>query len=123
MENREHQQHVWPGLRRGWGGRCPACGHSKLFSAYLKIVAECPACGLHLSQYRADDGPAYFTILIVGHFLIGPLLFIEAVRTWPVEIISAIVVPVIIVAALLLLPRIKGAFVGLQWAIKDRSGV
>ena len=75
-----------------------------------------------LSQYRADDGPAYFTILIIGHLLIGPLLFIQAVRTAPVEIVSAILVGAIVVAALVLLPLVKGAFVGVQWGVRDRSG-
>lgn len=118
----QRERSVWLGFKRGVRGRCPACGKAALFSSYLKVVPDCPSCGHVLSQYRADDGPAYFTILIIGHLLIGPLLFIPAIRTGPVELVSAILVGSIVVAALVLLPLVKGAFVGVQWAVRDRGG-
>jgi len=118
----QNERNVWLGFRRGLTGRCPQCGQAAMFSSYLKVVPECPSCGHVLSQYHADDGPAYFTILIIGHLLIGPLLFIQAIRTAPVEIVSVILVVAIVVAALVLLPLVKGAFVGVQWAVRDRSG-
>src|SRR5690242_4563380 len=49
-------------LRRGLRHRCPNCGEGRLYRAYLKVVDSCVACGHELGQYRADDGPAYFTI-------------------------------------------------------------
>ena len=116
------QRSVWDGLKRGLIGRCPQCGVGKLFRAYLKVAPACPSCGHDLSQYRADDGPAYFTILIVGHLMIAPLLLSDAVFTWPLERLFAIVLPGIVVLTLLLLPRVKGAFVGVQWGVGDRSG-
>lgn len=116
------QRSVWDGLKRGLLGRCPQCGVGKLFRAYLKVAPICPSCGHELSQYRADDGPAYFTILIVGHLLIGPLLLSDAIFTWPLAWLFALVLPGIVVLSLLLLPRVKGAFVGVQWAVGDRSG-
>lgn len=122
MTNTPDERNVWLGFKRGLSGRCPECGGAAMFSSYLKIVPACPSCGHALSQYRADDGPAYFTILIIGHLLIAPLLFIEAIRTAPVEIVSAILVATIVVAALVLLPLVKGAFVGVQWAVRDRGG-
>lgn len=122
MSEKASERDVWQGFLRGFCGQCPSCGKAKLFSAYLKVHPRCLQCGHDLSQYRADDGPAYFTILIVGHGLIAPLLFIEAVRTWPLEIIGSLMVGGIILATVLLLPRVKGAFVGVQWAIRDRGG-
>jgi uncharacterized protein (DUF983 family) len=116
------QRSIWHGFSRGWCGKCPACGGGKLFSAYLKLATVCSACDHKVGLYRADDGPAYFTILIVGHLVIGPLLFFEFVRTWPVAWVLAIVLPCIVGLALFLLPRVKGAFVGVQWAVDDRSG-
>lgn len=116
------QRSAWAGIRRGLWGRCPHCGTGPLFSSYLKVAAACSSCAHETGLYRADDGPAYFTILIVGHFVIAPLLFLEFVRTWPTGWVFVIVIPAIIVLTLLLLPRVKGAFVGLQWAIGDRGG-
>jgi uncharacterized protein (DUF983 family) len=60
--------------------------------------------------------------MIVGHLVIGPLLLSDAVFTWPIEWLMALVLPSIVVLALVLLPRVKGAFVGVQWAVGDRSG-
>lgn len=116
------QRSVWEGLKRGLFGRCPHCGEGKLFRAYLKVAPACASCGHDLSQYHADDGPAYFTILIVGHLVVGPLLLSDAVFTWPLERLFAIILPSIVVLALVLLPRVKGGFVGVQWAIGDRAG-
>ena len=113
---------IWHGIGRGLRGKCPACGIGRLFSSYLKIASECPACQHKVGLYRADDGPAYFTILIVGHLFVAPVLFLEFVRTWPFLWVLALVLPSIVRLSLLLLPRVKGAFVGVQWAVADRSG-
>lgn len=104
------------GIKRGLKHRCPNCGEGALFSSYLKVQPECAACGHDLSQYRADDGPAYLTILLVGHLLIAPAFFFPFM--W--EVTPWIIVPaslsILTAVVLLLLPRIKGGFLGLLWA-------
>jgi uncharacterized protein (DUF983 family) len=117
------ERSVWLGLRRGLAGKCPSCGQSKMFASYLKVLPKCGNCGHALDQYKADDGPAYFTILIVGHAMVAPLLFLEAVRTWPLAWVTTIMVTSVLGATLTLLPLVKGAFVGVQWAVRDRGGV
>lgn len=104
------------GFRRGLGGRCPNCGEGRLFSGYLKVEPRCEACGHDLSVYRADDGPAYFTILIVGHLIVAPLLCFSFIWTWSPALVLALTLPPILIATLVLLPRVKGAFIGGQWA-------
>lgn len=121
MPSQFQQRSIWAGLQRGALGRCPHCGEGRLFSSYLKVEPICSACGHETGLYRADDGPAYFTILIVGHLVVAPLLFLEFVRTWPVVWVMAILLPTIVILALALLPRVKGAFVGVQWAVGDRA--
>jgi uncharacterized protein (DUF983 family) len=116
------QRSAWIGVRRGLSGKCPHCGTGRLFSSYLKVAPRCASCGHDTGIYRADDGPAYFTILIVGHLIIGPLLFLDLVLTWPIGWIMALVIPSVVALALLVLPRVKGAFVGVQWAVRDRGG-
>lgn len=117
------QRSVWAGIRRGLLGRCPHCGEGRLFSAYLKVEPSCASCGHEVGQYRADDGPAYFTILIVGHLVVAPMLLTNFVLTWPIAWVLGIVLPSIVGLSLTLLPRVKGAFVGVQWAVGDRGGV
>ena len=99
-------------VSRGLRGRCPHCGDGHLFRSYLKVNPACPACGVDLARYPADDGPAYFTMLIVGHLVIAPLLFIP----WVWQASPAVVIPVSLVfltaVTLSFLPWVKGAFIG-----------
>ena len=55
----------------------PGLRHGTLFRRYLKVADNCPACGEELHHHRADDAPPYFTILIVGHFVVGLVLAVE----------------------------------------------
>lgn len=103
-------------MRRGALGRCPACGQGKLFSSYLKVADHCPDCGEALHHQRADDGPAYLTILLVSH--LGAPLLLACYIAWRPSAMTMVWTFGLgaIVLSLLLLPRIKGAMVGLQWA-------
>ena len=58
-----------PIIIRGIKLRCPSCGEGKLFASYLKQVNNCTLCGESYRNIHADDGPAWLTILIVGHLL------------------------------------------------------
>ena len=105
-----------PAMRRGWRLRCPNCGAGPLLRGYLKVRESCPVCGEALHHQRADDGPAYLTILIVGH-LMAPLILWSFVRFRPDPLILASVFSVCTVAlSLYLLPRLKGVLVAIQWA-------
>tara|TARA_R110000787_G_scaffold4726_4_gene17835 strand:+ start:4079 stop:4438 length:360 start_codon:yes stop_codon:yes gene_type:complete len=106
---------------RGLRGRCPACGEGRLFDGYLRQAPSCSHCGEPIGYIRAEDGPPWFTVLILGPFL-APLTFIvsmnEAVPLWislPALGIGAVG------AVLVLLPRVKGAFIGLLWRMQ-KSG-
>lgn len=103
-------------LWRGWNRRCPNCGEGKMFQGYLKVRDHCPTCGTELHHHRADDGPAYLTILIVGHLLAPVLMFVYF--AWrPDPLLLSVVLSIGCVAlSLYLLPRLKGALVALQWA-------
>jgi len=105
-----------PALLRGWRRRCPNCGEGPMLYNYLKVHAACPACGEALHHHRADDGPAYLTILIVGHLLAPVLLVVYS--TWrPAPLPMAVGFSILVVAlSLYLLPRLKGGLVALQWA-------
>lgn len=104
-------------MRRGLKGRCPHCGEGKLFRSYLKVEPECRACGHELAKYPADDGPAYFTILIVGHLIVAPLLVFPVIwQASPWIMVPATLVPLALVS-LLLLPLNKGWFIGLLYAL------
>ena len=114
--NDGHDRPTRPALIRGWQCLCPNCGKGALLHHYLKVTEKCAACGTDFTPQRADDGPAYMTILVVGH-IVTPLLYFVFVTYRPTPIYMAFGFSALtIVLALLLLPRFKGMFVALQWA-------
>ncbi|MGB0570393.1 MAG: DUF983 domain-containing protein, partial [Paracoccaceae bacterium] len=61
-------------------------------------------------------GPAYLTILLVGH-LMAPLLHMIFVKYRPEPLVLFTIFAVGCVGlSLYLLPRLKGAMIGFQWA-------
>jgi uncharacterized protein (DUF983 family) len=112
----EPERETGTAIRRGWARRCPACGEGALMDGFLTVRRECPVCGTELYHHRADDGPAWATILITGH-LMAPIMLFVFVEYRPQAWAMALGFSVVFVAlSLYLLPRLKGVFVGLQWA-------
>jgi uncharacterized protein (DUF983 family) len=105
-------------LWRGARGRCPRCGEGKLFSRFLKTVPRCAHCGETIEHHRADDLPAYLVIFLVGHLVVGSFLGVELVTNLSPWQHLAMWVPLTIVLAVALLQPVKGATVGLQWALR-----
>jgi uncharacterized protein (DUF983 family) len=109
---------VWTAMKRGFRSRCPRCGEGKLFRAFLKVDDHCSVCGLDFTPHRADDLPAYLVIVIVGHIVVPTILWIETDYSPSVPLQLAIYLPLTLIASLLLLQPVKGAVVGVQWALR-----
>jgi uncharacterized protein (DUF983 family) len=103
-------------IRRGLLGRCPNCGKGRLFRAYLKPVEACSACGEDISHIQADDGPAWLTILVVGHVLVATILMVDGWAGWPMWLSMAFYPTLGLAMCLGGLPFAKGAFIGAIWA-------
>jgi uncharacterized protein (DUF983 family) len=104
-------------LLRGAMLKCPACGKGAMFQRYLKVADHCPQCGEALHHQRADDAPPYFTIVIVGHVVVGLVLAVEMAYRPPLWVHAALWLPLTVILTLLVLPLVKGALVALQWAL------
>jgi uncharacterized protein (DUF983 family) len=109
---------VFASMLRGALLKCPACGAGAMFRRYLKVSDTCPSCGEELHHHRADDAPAYFTIVIVGHIVVSLVLAVEMAMRPPLWVHAALWLPLTVILTLLFLPSIKGALVGLQWALR-----
>ncbi len=103
---------------RGVRCRCPHCGTGQLFGRFLKVNNHCPECNEALYHHRADDAPPYVVITIVGHIVVGAMLIAEKAWAPDMWIHAAMWVPLTIVLSLLLLQPIKGALIGVQWALR-----
>jgi uncharacterized protein (DUF983 family) len=110
-----------PSVLRGVQGRCPACGKGRLFWKYLKVNGRCEACDQDLARYPADDGPAYLTILLIGHLVVAPMLFFPIVwRSNPLYSLP-IILSALAVVTLAVLPRVKGGWIGMMYALGVRE--
>ena len=109
---------IFASMLRGAAHKCPACGVGAMFRRYLKVADACPHCGEELHHHRADDAPAYFTIVIVGHIVVGLVLAVEMAYRPALWVHAALWLPLTVILTLVLLPSVKGALVGLQWALR-----
>ena len=89
-----------------------------MFGRYLKVQPHCARCDHELALYPADDGPAYLTILLIGHLIIAPLLIFPIIWESDPRISLPIILSALTVITLLLLPRIKGGWVGLMYSLQ-----
>jgi uncharacterized protein (DUF983 family) len=109
---------VWPAVRLGLKGKCPACGQGRIFGKFLKVEPNCSSCGEAFHHHRADDLPPYLVIVIVGH-IIGALILLTEVELdlgWPIWLHVFIWPLLTLGLSLALIQPIKGAVINLQWA-------
>ena len=111
-----HEREMRPAILRGLREKCPNCGRGSLFSKYLKVRDTCAECGEELCHHRADDGPAYLTILIVCHVM-GFVLHATFgyLRDDPF-LLAILLCTMALAMSLWMLPRMKGLVVAVQWA-------
>ncbi|GAB4532173.1 MAG: DUF983 domain-containing protein [Roseibium sp.] len=108
---------VLQAMLRGAFNKCMNCGNGQVFDGFLKTGHACPSCGEEFHHHRADDAPPYFTITIVGHIVIPALLVVEVMWHPALWIHMSLWVPLTLILSFALMRPIKGALVGLQWAL------
>lgn len=108
---------LWRGMRR----RCPRCGQPGLMIRYLQPTPACADCGESFSGIRTDDFAPWLSILVIGHLLIPAVISVE--RLWELPLWLHLLVFGLIGAEMVLsvLPRAKGAALGLMWALGLRG--
>ena len=112
---------LWPTLKRGIKCLCPKCGDAPLFRGYLKPVEHCAACGEHLGDIRADDGPAWLTLMLIGHIFAFGLLFMEPNGDEPQWLGILLLLGITTIASLLALHYSKGFFIALIWRLQAQK--
>ncbi len=104
------------GVLRGLACRCPNCGEAPLFSRYITVRSSCPVCKIDNTKFASDDLPPYLTIAVVGHIVVPAFLWFDWRYTPKLWIETLLWVPLSLALSLALLPRMKGASIGLAWA-------
>lgn len=103
-------------LQRGANAKCPKCGEGRMFEGFLTVRDTCPNCGEALHHQRADDAPPYIVCFIVGHVVVGTMLYYEVLVHPPMWLHAIIFLPLTVVLSLALLRPVKGTLIALQWA-------
>ena len=112
---------LFTAIMRGACNRCPNCGKGKLFAKYLKTYNECTACGEELHHHRADDLPAYLSILILGHILVPSIIYIEMHYHPPYWMQALAWIPLTLILCLVLLHVLKGVVISVEWFLGLRG--
>ena len=102
-------------IRRGLARRCPKCGEGATLTGYLTRVETCASCGEGLSHISADDGPAWATLIVVGHVLAPFLIIFGRDERIPVWMAIAVLSAMMLAGVWWCLPRFKGLFIALIW--------
>lgn len=87
----------------------------KLYQAYLKPVKQCSNCGESYDGIRADDGPAWLTILIAGHIIIPLFITLQGGASDPNWWVMIFCCVFLVILVLGLLPFTKALFIAVIW--------
>jgi len=101
-------------MARGFGGRCPCCGKTRLFTGWLRAIPACAQCHAPLGRVRADDAPPYFVIFAVAHVVIAAQVLLDSTLALSTLAEAAVFMPIALSMCLGLLRPVKGATIGLM---------
>ena len=102
---------IWRGVK----GRCPKCGEGRILSGYITQNKSCSECGEDLSWIRADDAPAWLTILVTGHVSVPLIHYFGTHEVFSPMLDTSIAVAAAMVFAGVFLPWAKGGFIAELW--------
>lgn len=108
-------------LKSGWQGLCPECGKGHMFRSWLQLAKQCDHCGLDYKFASPDDGPAFFSQMIVAFPFTFLILWLEIAYDPPIWIHLVFSIPVMVIGCVLPLRAIKGWLVASQYVNKAQE--
>jgi uncharacterized protein (DUF983 family) len=93
-----------------------------LFTGYIAVRKDCPACGLDYAMFDTGDGPMVFGILIVGAIVCGLALWVEFTWSPPLWVHAVLWTPLICLLTAGFLRLSKSALLVLQYKHKAGEG-
>lgn len=106
-------------IKRGFFNQCPQCGGGKLLHKYITPHKNCAQCHLDFAPLRADDGPAWATILITGHLVMPFAFWMLEYENLSTNFIIAALIAIVIAMSIVILPRAKGIFMAIIWMTQE----
>lgn len=121
IENETTQIDVKTTLIRGFNNKCPNCAKGKLLKNYITPHNECSYCHLNYTPLRADDGPAWATILITGHLSMPFAFWLLGYSELSTLTTILILISLVIAMSAIILPRAKGIFMAILWLTQQKE--
>jgi uncharacterized protein (DUF983 family) len=87
-------------LRRGFAKHCPVCGQGHLFRQWLRMVPECPRCGLHFQRVPGHWLGSWFLNVCVVQTVVVLTLIVGVAATYPEPPMVALTVLTVLFALL-----------------------
>ncbi len=103
-------------------GKCPACGRGPLLSGFIRPVAICATCAENLEPFQTADFAPYLVTFAIGLTFTPMILAANILWNIPSNMSVTIGLSAALVCAMILLPRAKGAAIGLLWSLDIRAG-
>lgn len=97
---------------------CPRCGEGPLFTGVLTLRDACPSCNMDYTKLSADDGAAFFIIVVYSAILIPLAVWVEFRFSPPLWLHLVIWAPLIFGGSILLMRPLKAWLIGQQYRHK-----
>lgn len=107
----------------GFTKRCARCGSGHLFTGYLKIVPECPRCGLHFEREQGYwAGALAINIMATGGLftVVFVALLIATIPKVPVAPLLIVLIPIAAFGPIVYYPFSKTVWVAVDRAFLQR---
>jgi uncharacterized protein (DUF983 family) len=122
MPSPETQYSPLSPVSTGVRGRCPRCGHGRLFNGFLRLAPRCEVCGLDYVFADPADGPAFF-VMMFGCIPAAVLaVWIEIAFEAPYWVHLLTTLPFTLVTCVLPIRPLKGWLVASQFFHKAEEG-
>jgi uncharacterized protein (DUF983 family) len=108
---------------RGFTKHCARCGAGHLFTGYLRMVPDCPRCGLHFEREQGYwAGALAINIMATGGLfaIVFVALLIATIPNVPVGPLLAILVPIVVLGPIVYYPFSKTVWVAVDHAFLQR---
>jgi uncharacterized protein (DUF983 family) len=102
-------------IKTGLRCACPRCGQGKLFVGLLTIRNQCSVCDFDYSRLNADDGPAFFIIVIYSAIILPLAAWFQFSFEPPVWVHLVVWLPIIVVGAISLMHPFKAWLIAQQF--------
>lgn len=97
--------------------RCPRCGTGPLYKGYLTVRSECTECGLDYTEHDIGDGPAFFTLTILGFVVIGFAALLETMFRAPYWLNFVLSTTLLAILTPLLLRLFKSYLIAMKYKL------